>query len=463
MIPPLRWFAGGLFIVLLGIADPLVAQAPPVEGRWDGILETPPAPLEVTLGIFSDRSGWTGTFSLPAEGIADMPVAEVAVQGDRLIVRVTPTRVVEVVVEGDVAHGTLVLHDQGGRTTPVSLYREGSAAWEAFNEAFESTRAEREAALDAARPPALRQAARGPAADRVDSAALARFVDAAGRSHTSALVVMLDGDVVGEWYSGGSSRRIEAMSATKSVLSLAVGRLLELGLLESIDVPVHLFYQEWADGPYAEITVRHLLSHTSGIESPLPTTPIYGSEDFVRFALESPLVAVPGTEFQYNNSATNLLAGLIGRVAGQRMDRFLADELFAPLGIEDFSWSLDASGNPHGMAGLQIHARDLARLGQLVLQGGEWKGQRLVSTHWIERSTRLASPLSETAGFLWWLTHDDDRVTTIRAAGYLGQYLVVIPESGLVGVRLIEGFPGYDQERDGFHDFAAQLMTLVSD
>lgn len=146
-----------------------------------------------------------------------------------------------------------------------------------------------------------------------------------------------------------------------------VGRVDEaaLGLLDSLDTPVHEFYPEWSEEPYSGITVRHLLNHTSGLESPMPTDPIYASDGFVRFALESDLETSPGEEMVYNNCATNLLAGLVGEAAGSRLDRFLGEELFGPMGITDFSWSLDDAGNPHGMAGFQVRPEDLARLGQL--------------------------------------------------------------------------------------------------
>jgi CubicO group peptidase (beta-lactamase class C family) len=274
--------------------------------------------------------------------------------------------------------------------------------------------------------------------------------------------VLHDGDLVGAWYPRGERRKIEAMSATKSVVSLAVGRLLTTGALESIDVPVHTFYPEWATGPRSAITIRHLLNHTSGIEVGRTAEAIYASDDFVRFALDADLASEPGTVVFYNNSATNLLAGVVGEAAGQRMDLFLRDDLFARLGITDFGWSLDPAGNPHGMAGLQIHAEDFARIGQLVLQRGEWNGERLIDDAWFDASMAPGSELSPRVGLLWWLTRDDDgAVAGYRADGYLGQYLVVYPRERLVGVRMVGQSAAYDAETDGFPEFQAMLRALV--
>ena len=88
------------------------------------------------------------------------------------------------------------------------------------------------------------------------------------------------------------------------------------------------------------------------------------------------------------------------------MDQYLRDEIFAPLGVTDFSWTLDPAGNPHGMSGLQIRALDLARIGQMMLQGGTWKGKTIVPRSWVARSTAAGQPFRVTCGLLWWRLGD---------------------------------------------------------
>lgn len=212
--------------------------------------------------------------------------------------------------------------------------------------------------LDAAAPPPLQRTSGEPEVGRVDEAALERLAEAAGKSHSAALVVLRGGELIGSWHAGGERRPIEAMSVTKSILNLAVGRLVTLDLVDSLDTPVHAFFPEWNDGPYSGITVRHLLNHTSGLESPMPTDPIYASDDFVRFALESDLVASPGQEMVYNNNATNLLAGLVGEAAGRRLDRFLDEQLVTVRMVEHFP-GYDPERD--GLADFQELARDLIR------------------------------------------------------------------------------------------------------
>jgi CubicO group peptidase (beta-lactamase class C family) len=192
------------------------------------------------------------------------------------------------------------------------------------------------------------------------------------------------------------------MSATKSVVSLAVGRLIDMGKIKSLDQPVYDFYPEWRQGRKRKITIRHLLSHTSGLQHDQEEI-IYESPDFVRLALAAELNNDPGATFSYNNKAVNLLAGIIERACGKRVDRFIGDEILAPLGIADFRWTLDRAGNPHGMAGLEIKAIDLAKVGQLVLDEGQWQGRRILSKEWIQLSTRPSQSLEPSCGLLWWL------------------------------------------------------------
>jgi CubicO group peptidase (beta-lactamase class C family) len=255
-------------------------------------------------------------------------------------------------------------------------------------------------------PPA--QEARGwpsPEAAGIDSAALRRLVDGARASQADALVVVKDGRLVLEDLFDTPDGPIEAMSATKSVVSLAVGMLLDEGRLSSLDQPVSDFYPAWRQGKKARITVRHLLSHTSGIANapPISDGATRGS-DWVRVALEAELSSEPGTAWFYNNKAVNLIPGIVKEASGQRLDEYLRDRLFSPLGITSYGWRLDGAGTPLGMAGLEIRPRDLATIGAMLAEGGTWRGRRIVSSAWIETSAlRQSQDLNPRSGLLWWL------------------------------------------------------------
>jgi len=281
------------------------------------------------------------------------------------------------------------------------------------------------------------------------AAAHAELVTTARATRSDALVVLEDGRTVVEEYFGGPRQPIELMSCTKSIVSLLVGILIDDRKIASVDAPVATWFPEWetdTDARKRTITVGHLLSHTSGLECKPTTEEIYASADFVQLALAAPLVADPGTTFVYNNKATNLLARVIERAAGMKMDDFARERLFAPIGIGEFGWTRDRAGNPHGMAGLQLHATDFAAIGQLLLDGGVFADEPIISSAWLAASMRPWRPeLAPNCGLLWWLdadvvscSFDQPLLERWRAAG-------TAPWMLAVGQRLVgRSFAGKD-------------------
>jgi len=246
----------------------------------------------------------------------------------------------------------------------------------------------------------------------IPAARLDALVAAARESHSSALVVMHRGRVVREEYFGQPREPIEAMSVTKSVLNLAIGRLLHEGRIDSLDTPLHTWFPEWKQGRKQQITLRHVMNHSTGLQNVRNTgVEIYPSPDFVQLALAAELDSAPGEAYAYNNKALNLVPEIVRRATGERLDAWLRAGLFKQLGITDFDWTLDAAGHPHGMSGLQIQPRDLARLGQLMLQDGRWNGRALLPADWVEVSTRRHPPAPAGSGLLWFVTPRSTRHT----------------------------------------------------
>lgn len=205
----------------------------------------------------------------------------------------------------------------------------------------------------------------------MDRARLAELVTRARALGTDQLVIWQGGRELAAIDAQGAP--IQTMSITKSVLALAALRLVAAGRLK-LEQPVAELFPEWRDGDRSAVLVAHLLTHSSGLEEPAATSAIYQSRDFVRFALESPLAAKPGQRFVYGNSASNLLAGVIAKAAGQRADRYVAAQLFRPLGITRWWWSLDRANNAHGLAGLHLNADGLLRIGRLLLDAAPGSG-----------------------------------------------------------------------------------------
>jgi CubicO group peptidase (beta-lactamase class C family) len=305
---------------------------------------------------------------------------------------------------------------------------------------------------------------------------------------------------------------------------------------------VHRYHPEWKQGRNAAITIRHILGQRSGLQNvPRTTAEIYPAPDFVQLALCAELAEEPGTTFRYNNKACNLMAGLVHRIAGVPLDELLGSEVFAPLGISDWSWTKDEAGNPHAMSGLQIRPADLAKLGQLMLAEGKWQDQQVLPPEFVREAVRdqahPASPAQSAItelwgrsyGLAWWVQADPEYAITERllaswresgapedfvealakltresgpdlprraleaaggaerwneltwqanradfdvvalrpfgfsAEGYLGQYLVVLPEHRLVAVRMRRSPDGEFDERsiDSFADFVRLVRALV--
>ncbi len=244
-------------------------------------------------------------------------------------------------------------------------------------------------------------------------AALERLVADARATDSDDLVVIKDGELVGDWNFSGRRVPIQTMSITKSVLSLLAGTLIDAGKLR-LDQPVHEFYPEWRSGEKSRVTVLHLLSHNAGLEEGKTSAPIYASKNFIDFTLRSKLLYEPGTHYEYSNRAANLLSGVIAKASGVPTERYAAQVLFRPLGIKRYEWQTDRVGNAQGMAGLKLLARDLAKIGELVLARGSWHGQRIVSEGWVLESTVTPVPVQPTnkrLALLWWLIPDWTRVT----------------------------------------------------
>jgi len=268
-----------------------------------------------------------------------------------------------------------------------------------------------------------------PAEEGLDVEALRSLLDKARDTESDAVVILRNGRVVVDERFGRPAGTIHAMSATKSIVSLVVGMVIDDGLL-SLETPVHEIYPEWAQGMKRDITVRHLLEHSSGLQANKTTEAIYQSPDFVQFALSADLVETPGEHVRYNNKAVNLLSGIVERATGEKLDDYARLRLFEPLGIHDWAWSRDDAGNPHGMGGLQIHPVDLAKLGQLVIQDGEWNDARILSSEWITISTQTASKAPGAEGLLWWFTGgekrfviDDELLGTWRDSGVKATFI----------------------------------------
>lgn len=260
-------------------------------------------------------------------------------------------------------------------------------------------------------------------------------------------------------------------SDSKSVTSLLVGIALGQGKISSLDQPVVGFFPEYrkirnVDERKAAMTLRDLLTMRTGLdwsEDPYEGSPLFQLNncqcDWLKFVLDWPMLETPGTRFEYNSGGVILLAGVIRNAAGINTDTFAQRYLFDPLGISQVRWYYGEPDNlPHTGGGLNLKPRDMAKIGYLMLRGGRWENQQIVSTDWVLESTAHAVTRPRTFagrpvdyGYLWWLLSpngvQEPAGEIYAASGAQGQWIFVIPKYDLVVVST-GTTPYFDQAVD---------------
>ncbi|MCC6901267.1 MAG: serine hydrolase [Polyangiaceae bacterium] len=238
----------------------------------------------------------------------------------------------------------------------------------------------------------------------LDGAALDQLVTEAEATKSDALIVLKNGRVVAERYFGQKRGPIETMSITKSITALAVVMLLESGKLASLDEPISRFIPEFGAAPRSQVTVRHLLTQTSGLSHGKDAKRLNAQKDRTAFARRATVVDAPGTVFSYNNEATQLLSVVVEKAAGKSVDAYLDEVLFRPLQIRGWQWDRDGGGNVQTYYGLALEARHLARIGQLLLDRGSFQGRALISKEGVAK-LHAPSDKSPYYGLLWWIRY----------------------------------------------------------
>ena len=251
------------------------------------------------------------------------------------------------------------------------------------------------------------------------------------RTGADACLVIHHDRIAQEWYSARYKTPMYAMSSTKSVAGLLTGMLIDDGHLQSEDVFVCSLIATWCSGPRARVTVRHLLSMTSGLPV-MRDSSVGFVNDKNAFVLHLVPTSEPGTTWAYSNEGAQLLSPILDRVAGEPIQDYAHRRLFGPLGMD--STRLHVYPN-HAWtyADMETTARDFARLGVLMLRGGKWNGRQIVSSAWLTSSTQPSQSLNPRYGLLWWI---DPEIHGYAAHGHLDTDIHVIPDLDLVIVRM---------------------------
>lgn len=271
---------------------------------------------------------------------------------------------------------------------------------------------------------------------------------------TVAFLVVKDTALLFEsyWDGYGKDSYSNSFSMAKSIVSLLMGCAVNDGYIKSIDEPVGNYLPEFAEGDKAKITIKHLLTMSSGLswdESystlfSLTTQGYYGN-NLPKLVLNQRVVKEPGKLFEYRSGDTQLLSLIIEKATGKTLSDYASEKIWTKVGAEhDALWCLDRKdGVEKAFCCFNTNARDFARFGQLVLNGGKWNGQQVVPESYLNEALTPASYLFDPEtnknvdfyGYQWWMINiDGHRVWYAR--GLLGQYIFVIPDLNAVVVRL---------------------------
>lgn len=271
------------------------------------------------------------------------------------------------------------------------------------------------------------------------------------------VLVIKDERIVLEKYWRGFDResRHDLRSATTAITSLLTGIALEREIFSGIDQPVWTLLA--ADSAYknpdprkSAISVRHLLTMTAGLTCDDFSKTAFGNEtkmlrgaDWVQIMLDLPQAFEPGKEWAYCAGGAMLLGAAISSASGRDVPAFAETSLFGPLGISDYRWQFSPEGRAYTGGLLMMRPRDLAKVGQLMLNDGKWQAEQIVSPQWIadatadQATTWGPEAAAESFGYLWWRkTFGENPQTTdgYFALGNGGQFLGCFPDKGLVVV-----------------------------
>ncbi|WP_205880559.1 serine hydrolase domain-containing protein [Larkinella terrae] len=266
------------------------------------------------------------------------------------------------------------------------------------------------------------------------------------------LLIVKNGRLVYENYFSGYSQSVpeNIYSATKSVTSALVGIALDRKLIKSLDEKVVDYFPLEAPLPNLtaakkQMTIRDLLTMSSGLEcadddpqSPGNEARMYQSADWIRYILSLPMKTNPGTKSNYCTGGVAVLGGILERATGKTVDDFAEENLWKPLGISPIRWDRMPTGQVNTSGRMFIRPRDMAKLGQLFLNNGQWEGKQVISADWVAESTRKQVILRDQEyGYLWWrrdFNFNNKTYPAYYASGNGGHFIVVLPSENLVVV-----------------------------
>lgn len=255
----------------------------------------------------------------------------------------------------------------------------------------------------------------------------------------------------------------ELASVTKSIMTTLIGIAGDQGKLQ-LDQPMVSYFPERTianrDALKERITVRHLASMSSGLDctaerDEATLREMKASPDWVQFTLDRKVVWEPGTHFIYCSPGLHLLSPILQQTAGMTALDFARQNLFEPLGIRDFIWLTDPQGYNRGSESLYLHPHDMAKIGYLWLNRGQWEGKQIISQDWVEDSVKVQIETDDGDDYGYGFRVQTEEPVAYSAIGRGGQRIIVVPTWNLIVVTTGGGFE--------FEEIEALLVAALVD
>lgn len=296
----------------------------------------------------------------------------------------------------------------------------------------------------------------------IDSKNINNIIEESIKCFSSFVLIYKNNNKILEINNKKDNKLIESSSVTKSICSFAIMFLIQDKIIDSVNDLICKYITAWKYGKKKDITIKHILTHTSGLDTYWSYDNFMWPEGKLEYFLnktgkkpnvEEISISIDkirdnNSEWYYNDTASQLIPTLVKKLTGIHIDKYLNIKLFKPLDIK-FKWNKDDDGNPYGPNGLNISTDGLCKIGLLILNNGVLNKKIILDKHLIFEMVRqritdkeIMNSSSHFAqskytgygyGYLWWKYKN-----TIIASGFLGQYLIINPKKNIIASRLIE-------------------------
>jgi CubicO group peptidase (beta-lactamase class C family) len=293
------------------------------------------------------------------------------------------------------------------------------------------------------------------------------------------VVVVRHNRLAVEWYFNGDDQTTlhDIRSATKSITATLMGIAIDHHLIGGVNDPIGKYLPGLPNDGKQTIRIRDLLTMRSGLaaddddpDSPGNEDRLDQSTDWMRSMFAVPVKTPPGQNYLYCSLNAFITGAIVENVSGIPLDQFARKYLFSALGIDDFKWRHVPINRVVGQGNLYITARDEAAIGQLFLQNGRWRNQRLVSAKWVRDSFSEMVPISavdpyaDFYGYMWYTRAEPvegHSVLVHFASGNGGNKIYVVPSKDMVVAITSSAYhKGYGQRRS--QDILLRILAAAS-